>query len=480
MGKEKAMIDKTAFELKKDKFEYEVKEFRPVIRKNPRSRKVKIIFVVVAALLLVFIGIGLYKTFIYKEKLAPEDACKRALTDCSDHLWGKESYVLKDINGDIWYDLLTQGCYEVDASIKLKSLGDFGLGFEKMASGAGIKGDAVVNAADKRLMGSLDITWTIMTVPVLEYTADSDKLVISSPEFIEESILLYKKDMDISDRTIGNLYMELTGETMEESPYTDMTIREMLDMVSFECTYSSLEEKTLVVCGKEESCYGIKVTAANGILTEPVEIILYVDKDYRLVSLEASHNSTTDEGVDAGFDLRLSFEGKKHPADKIKGELLLFAGEDKIEGSFSYGAEVTEEELAVSFKGELLVCDIRCMARAEMGYVFESNSFTIDVTMNDSYDTIDIEANGDITNDTDGGILKLAFDKLAVDYNGSELFTAGIKLGFSAEEDKPEIYTEPKEPVLNLIEMDEEDFMGLYQQIMDKIGYYEEMLEDFL
>lgn len=475
------MENKTSFELKKDKFEYEVKEFVPVIRKNKRSRKFKIIAGVVAALLVVLVGVGLYKTFIYREKLTPEEACKRALTDCVDHAFGRESYIVQDLEAADWFDLLTEGCYEVDASIKLKELADLGLGIESYLSGAGIKTSTKVNMQENKLVGSLDVTWAILTIPIAEYEADSEKIVISSPEFVEENILVNKGDLDFTDSTIAGIYKELTGEEMQESPYTHMEIGEILDLAQFECKYSQIDDAKKVVAGKEETCYGYKIEAVSELLVNPIEFILYVDRDYRLISLDVSYSYKTEEGLETGLEFSFDFSGQEHPTDKISSEFLLFAGEDKIQGEFVVNTLVGEEKIETTLEGKLNVPGYEFYADVLIEYDKTKDTFFIDADAGSQYGTADFEAEGSVENDNENGNLKIDVDRFTFSYYEEEVFTAGVKLSFNTLEDnEKEFEVKAEEPMFNLIEMTEEDFNHLYEQVMDKIGYYEDLLNDFL
>lgn len=468
-----------SFELKKEKFAYEIKEFEPVIRKKERKKGLRAIIIVVAVLLLCFIGAGLYKTFIYREKLTAEQAVERALSDCGSHAFGKESYIIKDIGGEAWYDVITKDFYEVEASIKLKSLADFGLGIEQYVSGAGIKTDMLMDAEEEKLSGKLDVVWTIITVPVLEYGADTQKLVLTSPDFFKESIILNYSDLDFSNRTVGGIFKAVAGYEMTDSAYKDMTIKELMDMSSFECKYYALEEtKTFVVGEKEENCYGYRVVAENELFPEPVEFILYVDREYRLVSLAVDYGYTDEQGGETLIDISLEFTGAEHPTDKIKGELLIKAGEDAIAGSFEAITKNSTERVSTEFVGELSVAGIDFSADVALDYEKENREFSLDADLSDGYNPVEIDISGEITSKEEEK-LEMDIDLLEFKYRSEEIFTASVKLGIAIPDEKEEISVSAKEPVINLPEMTEEEFDGIYEQVLDKLQDYLDMAEDF-
>lgn len=476
------MEKEASFELKKDKFQYEVREFVPVIRKNRRGKGFRVITAVLAALVICLLGAGLYRHFIYREKLTPQEACERAFAECASHIFGRTSYLIEDIDGAEWYDLISAGRYDVDATIRLKSLADFGLGFEEMIGGAGIRTETSVDSREKKLRGSLDVTWTIITVPLIEYQADSDKIVLSSPDFFDESIVIDKRNSILFDRTIGGIYEEISGEKMQESAYADMEIGEILSLAEFSCEYSALEEtKEFVVCGREETCYGYKIEAVSELFVNPVECILYVDRDYHLVSLDIAYAYETPDGIKTGLDFSFAFSGEEHPADRIKGSISLYAGEDKIEGGFETETKVSENRIDTELTGNLSIPGIDYTADITFGYDKEKNTFEIDAEMSDGVDIVNILAGGDIQNDTNLGTLKVNMDKLSFAYSGREIFTAAIKLNFAKPDSEAESFTvEVPEPSLNLFEMKKEDYEYLYEQVLERIEYYKGLLDDFL
>lgn len=487
------MEKETSFELKKDKFQYEVREFVPVIRKNKRGKRFRIIAAVLAALVICFVGAGLYRHFIYREKLTPQEACERALAECTDHVFGRTSYLIADIEGAEWYDLLSSGRYDVDASIRLKSLADFGLGFEDMIGGAGIRTETSVDSRENKFQGDLDVTWTIITVPLIEYQGDGDKIVLSSPDFFEESIVIDKESSFLFDRTISGIYEEITGKKMQDSAYADMEIRELLNLAAFECKYSALEEtKKIVVCGREETCYGYRIEAVSELFVNPVEMLLYVDRDYRLVSLDVAYDYEMSEGTETGMDFSFAFSGEEHPADKIKGQISLYAGEDRIEGSFLLETKVNSDSIDTEFTGNLSIPridyanglsipKIDYTADINFSYNKEKNTFSLDAEMSDGYDIVSILAGGDIQNDNNLGTLKVNIDTLSFCYSEKEIFTASIKLSFAKPDTAEESFeVEVQEPSLNLFEMTKEDYENLYEQVMERLEYYKGLLDDFL
>lgn len=469
----------TSFELKKEKFTYEIKDFEPVIRKKERKKGFKIMVIIVVALLICFIGAGLYKTFIYREKLTAEKAVERALSDCVAHAFGKEAYIIEDIGGEAWYDVITKDFYEVEASIRLKSLADFGLGIEQYVSGAGIKTDMLVDAAGEKLSGKLDVVWTIITVPVLEYSSDNQKLVLTSPDFFEESILLNYSYLDFSDWTVGGIFEAFAGYEMTDSAYKDMTIKELLDMSTFECEYYELKEtKTFVVGEKEETCYGYRVVAENELFPESVEFLLYVDREYRLVSLAVNYAYTDDEARENLIDISLDLAGANHPTDNIKGEFIIKAGEDAMAGSFQTITKNSEERVSTDFVGELSVAGIEVSADVTLDYEKESRKFSLDADLSDGYNPVEIDISGEIVSKEDEK-LEMDIDMLEFKYRGEEIFTAGVKLGITIPDETEEISVSVKEPVINLPEMTEEEFDGIYEQVLDKLQDYLDMAEDF-
>lgn len=482
------MADKASFELKKDKFEYEVKEFVPVIRKGRRSKAVKAaigITLIVIVSLLIF---GLYRHFIYREKLTPEQACKRAIADCISHTFGENSYIVDELDGAEWFDVFTNGRYDINAKIKLKSLADFGLGIEEYVSGAGIKTLTSVDARENKLKGKLDVTWTIITIPLIEYQADKDKIVITSPEFFQESILINKNDIDFTDRSIGGIYELVTGSEMTPSAYTGMEIGEILDLAAFECTYTELSEtKEMIVCGKEETCYGYKIEAVSELFVEPVEFLLYMDREYRLISLNINYAHEIDD-IPTGFDFSFMFGGKIHPSDKIDGKIKLYAGEDEIAGSFVSDTKLEDNDIVTNFTGELSIPRIEELGIPRIDYTAdidlkfnkEKDSFDVTAVMSDGYDVVDILIKGDASNDTEKGVLNVGIDKFSFTYSDREIFTASLDLDFTLPEDEgEEITVTAKEPVLDLSMMTKEDIIYLYEQALSRVGKYVEMLEDF-
>lgn len=468
-----------SFELKKEKFTYEIKEFEPVIRKKEPKKGFRAIIIIVTALIICLIGAGLYKTFIYREKLTARQAVERALNDCASHAFGKESYIVEDVGGEAWVDVITKDLYEVEASIKLKSLADFGLGIEQYISGAGIKTDMLVDAEEKKLSGKLDVVWTIITVPVLQYCADDEKVVFTSPDFFKESLLLNYSELNFLDNTVGGIYKALSGQEMADSAYKGLTIKELLDMSIFECKYYALEEtKTLVVGEKEETCYGYKVVAENELFSQPVEFLLYVNREYQLVSMEMSYSHTDELGVENLIDISLKFTGSNHPTDIIEGEILIKAGEDVISGSFETKTRNSSERVSNEFDGTLSVAGIDFSADIVLDYEKENKEFTLDADLSDGYNPVEIDISGEIVSEEEEK-LEIDIDLLEFKYSSEEIFTAAIKLGMTIPDEKEEIEVTAKDPVINLPEMTEEEFNGIYEQVLDKLQDYLDMAEDF-
>lgn len=475
------MDDRTSCEMKKEKFQYEVKDFEPVIRKKKRSKAFYAVIVLVSVILVGLVGNGLYKQFIYRENLTPEQACKRALSDCASHMFGADSYVVQNIDAADWYKILTKGSYDVKSSVKLKHLADFGLGIEDLVSGAGIKAETRVNTADKTFKGNMDITWTIITVPVLQYAADSEKMVITSPEFFKENILINKDELNFTGLTIGEIYKKLSGDEMEASAYRDMTVEDFFNLAEFTCSYTALEKKeSFVVGGKEVTCEGYEIRAESELLVNPVIFKLYVNRDYQLISLESVYEYTDEENIKSGLMFDFIFSGEEHPSDKVKGSAEFYSGEDKIKGSLEAKTNVSDEAVKMNLTAELNAGGYTYPLNLTSDYDKTDNKFEIEVCQGTETDNVTITLEGGIENDRESATLEVDIDSLTFSHSGKELVTAGVKLSFCMlDSSEAEISVTADEPVLNLLEMTEDDFDSLLNQAMDRIGYYEQLIEDF-
>ncbi len=490
--------------MRTEKFSYSTDDFLPCIRKNPHRRRNFLLAGVLILLLLLVLGVGFYKSFIYREKLGSDEAVSKAFDDLKDH-YGRSSYVIQSLGAEKWFDTFDGGTIGIDQSLKLKELGDFGLGIENLASGVNLETEAVIDTKSKKAEGSVTAGWTLFDVELLDFYGDEDRVTFNSSEFFDETLVLNKSELTFWTKPISELYEELLdgglssllyniypegsednyGQSeIAKSEYGSLSVKELLELSDFTMTNTSLsEEKTFVVGGKEEKCYGYKIEAVNELLSAPVTIVLYVDRQYRIVNLSLEYLGELEDGCQAGISLGLDLTGVWHPADTITGELRLFAGDDEITGSFEIRTKNEEDKVTVALDGTLRVPGVNLFADINFEFDKETGSISINSSMTDEADILEITSGGSLENDTDDGKLIISLSKLTVTYSDKLIFVINSKLEISDKTGEDLDYTDKSTAdtkEIDVLKMTDEECQSILSQLKERFSYYYELFKQLM
>jgi hypothetical protein len=490
--------------MRTEKFSYATDDFKPCIRKNPHRKRNFTIAGVLVLLLLVVLGAGFYKSFIYREKLESDEAVSRAFTDIKDH-YGKNSYVVQALGAEQWFDIIEDGTIGIDQTIKLKELGDFGLGIENLASGVNLETEAVFDTSEKKAKGSVTAGWTLFDVELLDFYGDEEKITFSSSEFFDETLVLNKSELTFWNRPISELYDQLLdgglssllynvypegyennyGQSeIAKSEYGTMSLKELAKLSDFTVTVFSLpEEKTFVVDGSEEKCYGYKIEAVNELLSTPVTVTIYVDRKYRLVNLNLDYIHELDDGCMSGVSLTIDFTGSEHPADTIIGNLKLFAGDDEITGSFEIRTKNEDDKVTVAIDGMLTVPGINLFADIDFEFDRETGDISINSSMTDEADVLEIASGGSIENNTDDGSLVISLNKLRVTYSDKLIVLLNTRLEITDKSQQNisiEAQTAEPDKVVDVLKMTDDEYQRIVNQLEERYSYYYELFKQLM
>lgn len=462
----------------KEKFEYEIKDFKPFIRKVPISRRKVIMFSLTVVLIVAVITTAVIRHFFYREKLSPEEAANRILTNAYQNVIGEknrysEALGLEKMLGGEEKRFISAGGY-----LKLKELGDFGLGMEEFLSGININVDAVLDVEENRSEGNLTLGWTLFTVNLLDFVYADEKIYFSSPEFLEETLFADMSDMLIADTPINELYRNYTGEEMQSSEYESYTLRELFGMVGFEAEYSELEDgKNIKTAFGEVKCFGYMITLTNELFSSPIEVILYADKDYNLLELTVDYKMTYDEGLETGINLKVTFHEGKVLYDDVAGSLRLYAGDDEIKGEFKASTIESEDLIATDFSGELHVAGINLSADVDFGLDKTTGELFLESSMTDEVSVLEINTGGKALYDGESDKLTVSLNGFTVEYDEKLIFTVNAKLALGFTEEMQDIAVPGEdEKLTDVFDMTDEQENRIIEQIMEKAEYYKKLL----
>lgn len=462
----------------KEKFEYEIKDFKPFIRKVPMSRKKAVAIILMAVFIMVVIVTAVIRQFFYREKLSPEEAAHRALANAYENVIGgknrySEALGLEEMSGGDEKRFASTEGY-----LKLRELGDFGMGVEEFLSGININVDAVFDGRENRSEGNLTLGWTLFTVNLLDFVSADEKVFFSSPEFLEETLFVDMSDLFIADTPINELYRSYTGEEMQSSEYESYTLRELFGMVGFEAEYRELDDgKNIKTSFGEVKCFGYGITLTNELFSSPVEVILCADKDYNLLELTADYKLTDEEGTETGISLKISFHEGESLYDDVDGSLRLYAGDDEIKGRFKASTTESEDSIVTDFSGELHVAGINLSADVNFGLDKPTGELFLESTMTDEVSVLEISTGGKALYDGENNKLTLSLNGFTVEYDKKLIFTVNAKLALGFTEEMPDIVVPGEdEKLTNVFDMTEEQENRIIEQIMEKAEYYKNLL----
>ena len=440
-----------------DKFSYEVKDFEPVIRKQGMSKTRKILLLILVLCLVSGVVFLAYRKLSVK-KLTPEETVRAAVDDCIAHLSGSESPVLSKTGNASWITQVREKPTGVKADLKLKEIKDFGFGIERYASGIGISLSGTMDMNEKKLSGKIAGSWTVVSLDVLKFVFDSEALYLFSDDFFQETIRVKPSDV-MAD--------------LKERGFIGMDMPQMLGKLEINYdVVESGENRTFSVGGKDVSCRTYNLTMTNEMLSDPVNLVLYVDEDNRLISAELSYDK------EVTLNLVLNFTGKKHPTDNIKLDLSLTVNGQEIKGELESVREYNDKTCHTDINGKLELPEWTLSGKARLEYDFENNEFTVDFSGDDGVSEAKVKANGTMTGEEDELVVK--FEQLDFDYAGEDIFTIGLKLKLTAEEAvTPDKLFYPEIRIIDLGKITEEDIKGIYEQILKRVDEYKELLSDF-
>lgn len=462
----------------KEKFEYEIKDFKPCIKKVPMSRR-KVILISITALLIAAVLItAVVRQFFYREKLSPEEAVRRVIDNAYENIiGGRSSYA-----GALGMEKMLEGekkrFVSAEGYLKLKELGDFGLGAEEFLKGININVDAFIDGKEKLSEGNLTLGWTLFTVNLLDFVSTDEKVYFSSSDFLEETLFINKSELLILDTPIEELYRNYTGKEMQTSEYESYTFRELLRMAGIEAEYSELDDgKIIKTTFGEVKCFGYRILLMNELFSSPVEVVLYADKDYNLLELTADYSIADEDGIEDGISLKITFHEGAALYDVIEGSLRLYAGSDEIKGKFSACTTETENSVGTDFVGELHVDGINLSANVNFGLDKSTGELFFESVMTDEVSVLEINTDGKALFDEDNNKLVLSLNGFNVEYDEKLIFTVNAKLTLGFPEKMPDIVIpEEDDRLVNVFDMTVEQKDRIIEQIMEKAKYYKKLL----
>ena len=438
--------------MKKKKFDYEVKDFEPTIRKKPMGLAGKI---VIAVVLLAVVGFFVFS--FLKEALDKTPVYTRANDDVISHLIGKESYIVKALGAEDMYDVISDGIYETDARLGVKSLKDFGLGIESYANGIGVKFSNITDAKNHVSKGSLQGTWTIVSIDLLEYMFRDSEFIVSSETFLDESLLVFS----------ANKGMQAPGFNLD---------------LSSEITEKKLDRKKVFEAGgKEYNCTGYDLTIDYEMLDDPVTGVFYVNNKKQMLYAKYNYATeyTADDGKNYTLDAKMEvyFTGKKHPTDCMELNVDI-----KLNGRQYYGHAVIETtdsdgEILTEIEGSFDLPSFTLSGELEMTIEKDDGSFTLDFVGDDGYSEAKVEVEGTIT--AEHASIVAYLDRLYFGYEGEDIIELDGKLVINeSDKDKVKI-KEPKGEIKDITNLTPEDIEALIKEIEENAGEFREMFESF-
>lgn len=464
--------------LRTEKFDYEVKDFVPTIRKNPKSRRFKIVCGFVAAFLAVILGVFLYKSLFYREKVDAKEAVNKAFTDFSDHIFGRDSYISNNAELGKWFDYVENNSFQLDTNLKIKNVGDLPIDNIEMIKGIGIKTNSFVNKKEAKFKGEMSVSWTLFSIPLIQYMLDSKDIYVGSEEFFKESLLIQPEKYGFFSTPLEELITKYIQTELPETPINNMSVKDIVEEVKPSLDYKEIEgTKKLKAYGREVTGYGYEITAKVKAYDEPVTITIYVDKDYRLLNFNMTLN---DEKQDIHFELNADFTGEKHPSDKIRVSVKLEVLDKVAEGELTFTNKVSKAVSSTDISGYLNIPGIDYTFDQSIKYNMADNSFKLEGEYSDGVDVLKITSGGEVANNEEDASLKVSFDKLTVTY--SDKLVATVNLSFKISEVSSDFsgINKPDGKIIDIFNMSEDEKDSLKNQVNKRIDYYKKLLNEMM
>lgn len=426
----------------KDKFTYEVKDFEPTIRKKPLSKKGK-----AAAFFACVLVLAAVAGLIIHLRSAKRGDWNMAYEDFKEHVYGSQSKISTVLHAEDWFSTVRNGSYSADASIKLNSIADLGLGVEQYASGAGIKVDADVDMENLTAQGSVKGTWTVVAIDMFSFMKKKDEIVLSSEDFLQEE-----------------LYIDLikAQEMAFEGFFKDFNDTEVSDEL--------LEKNKGITIGeKNYKCSVYRVTVDNPAFPEPAVFTAYVNRKNELVRLVSKY----DNGVKYRFTA--DFTGESHPTDIINLTLDIETEEWKVSGELESETKVNGKTVTVTTFGYLNLPTYTLQGNLTASVNGENGDFTLNFDGNDGFMKALLEVSGNIGISPDEMVIDA--EKIAFNYGGKEIFTAEGKIKLKDNGDK-RVEIEFPEEKRDISSFSRDDIEAVKDQVVSGINDYVDKFSD--
>ncbi|MDD6101488.1 MAG: hypothetical protein PUB67_00060 [Clostridiales bacterium] len=461
-----------------EKFDYEVKDFEPVIRKNPARKEYLTIAVIVALLCVAALGFYFYKAFIYREKVSPETAVDRAVTDFKNHIFGKDNYISKDVQCEKWYDYTAESPYLFETSLKIKNADNLPIDNIEVIKGVGLKTKSYIDKKNSKFMGEMTASWTLFSIPVLQYMKEEESFYVGSNEFFEESLLVMPGRYGIFSTPIEELAEKYLNTELPDTPINGKTISGIIEEVTPTLVYRELEDtKKFTAYGREVTGYGYEIRASVNAYSEPLMITLYVDKDYRLLSCSLNFTDKTHNIV---FDVSFDFTGETHPADKIKLSVSISVEDKKAWGELTFANRKNNDTVTTECKGFFNIPGIDYTFSQKLEYILSENSLHFEGTYSDGADVLEITSGGSVENNTEEQFLKISLDKFTVTYSDKLIFTVNMWVKISEVGSDFSGINRPDGKIIDVFNMTDEEKASLEAQINGRIDYYKKLLREMM
>lgn len=465
-------------ELREEKFDYEIKDFKPTIRKNPKSRKLKIAISAVAGVLVLALCIFLYKTLIYREKLSPKEAVSRSLTDLLDHMVGDKTYVAKEGGYEGWFDYTSKNPYVLQTSVKLRDIGDLPIDVGEYIKGISLKTDILVDKKAGQFSGELEGAWTLFNINVAQYMGEKGNFYIGSKEFFKESLLISPGKHGILSTPINDLVKGYLDYDLPDLEAGSLSFNDIIKEITPKLEYKELEgKKSITVAGKEVKAYGIEVTAKIDAYEEPIVIEFYMNKDYQLLQLVAT---LKDKKNDLTFTARCDFSGSKHPSDNTRVKLTINYKDIELgKGELKFENVVKNKVLDNKISGYFNIPGIDYTFDQLISYDLSENTFSASGSYSDGVDVLKLETKGSVKEDKEEDKLSVKLDKFTITYSEKMIAVLNFNVKLAKTDEAYEGVKRPSD-VVDVFDMSEAEKESIMSQIQKKLEDYKKLFEEMM
>lgn len=460
--------------LREEKFTYEIKDFEPTIRKKPGKKAPKLVLLSVIFLAVVASAAWFIKDLIVRKSITPTAAVILSLVDFENHILGEDSPINKAAGLSDWQSYVKTNPYERKTSLKVKEAGDLPLGIGEYIKGAGIKSSAIINKKEEQSTGDVTASWTIIKLPLAQYTRDKEDFYISSTELLEENFHIRSDKEGIYSTSLKDLVNNYLGIELKDGKYNDVSLKDIVKNFKPNLSCTKIRDtKTLKVGGKNVKAYGYKCKAQVKAYSEPVYMDVYLNDKYQLLQ---AHLYLDDEANEYSLSIKIDFTGEKHPTDKARVQISFSIKEKElVKGDLRLESSQKDDEFTNVITGGLSIPKINYTIDQTLNYNLADNTFSFDGKYSDEVDVLALTTSGSLTKpeEEDGLIFKL--DKFTIKYSEKLVAVLNISMEMLKADDKEAVITKPTGKIVELFHLTDDDKESIKNQLKAKVDYYLEM-----